>query len=106
MDGEREEEEMNRSELRKSYSTKCSPHDSVDHFHDNLVDDAEEVDNDLSLLAEGAEDSAKGEAEEDYAQGVGAGTVGQFSDHVASDGVVGSAWGLLEAVLGIDLDEE
>ena len=51
------------------------PHDAVDHGHDDLVDDGEELDDGLGPRAEGAEDGAEGQAEEDDAEGVGSGPV-------------------------------
>lgn len=50
------------------------PHNSIDHLHDDLINDREEINHRLSLLSKGAQDSSKGQAEEDYSKGVRSGS--------------------------------
>ena len=47
------------------------PHNSVNHLHDNLIDNMEEVNNNSSFFAKGAKDSSKSQTKKDYSQGVG-----------------------------------
>ena len=54
-----------------------SPHDAVDHLHDDLIDDAEEVDDHGRLLTQGSQHRAEGQAEEDDSQGVRPGPINQ-----------------------------
>ena len=60
---------------RAQFLDPYSPHDSVNHLHDDFVDDVEEVNDDVGLGAEGSQDGPEGQAEEDDAESVGAGTV-------------------------------
>lgn len=53
-----------------------------DHFHYHLENRGEKVDDDLTFVADGAEDGAEGEAEEDDAERVGPGSIGNHSHHL------------------------
>ena len=52
------------------------PHDSVNHLHDDFIDDLEEVNHHAAFFADRSKDSPKGQAEENDSQGVCAGPVG------------------------------
>lgn len=56
------------------------PHDAVNHFHDDFIDDAKEVDDRLSLFSKRSKDSAKGQTKEDDAQSVSSRAIPQFSN--------------------------
>ncbi len=80
------------------------PHDAVDHAHDDLVHHREESNHGLARRAQGAQDGAEGQAEEDDAEGVGAGAVGQDALDVLLLGGVGSGGGVfLGFVSGVGL---
>ena len=46
------------------------PHDSVNHFIDDFINDDKEVNDSFSCLSEGSKYSSERETKEDYAKGV------------------------------------
>ena len=54
------------------------PHDSINHLHDNLIDNVKEVNNNASFFSKGSKDSSKSQTEENNSQSVGARSVGHL----------------------------
>ena len=51
------------------------PHDSVNHFIDDFINDDKEVNDSFSCLSEGSKNSSERETKEDYSKGVCSGSV-------------------------------
>ena len=50
---------------------KYVPHNTVNHFHDNFIDDMEEVNDDATFFPQGSKNRAESQAKENDTQGVG-----------------------------------
>ena len=51
--------------------SKYVPHNTVNHFHDNFIDDMEEVNDDATFFPQGSKNRAESQAKENDTQGVG-----------------------------------
>lgn len=65
-----------------TYADRGQPHDTADHPHDHFEDGREEVDHHLALAADRSQERAEDQTKEDNAQGVGALTVLDDTDHL------------------------